>query len=208
MPGQITLETQFGKVLATLATEPSLSAFVEVGTWDGQGSTQCLVEGLRRRRAGKAHLRSFETNRQMLAIAHAAQASAQTEGLVSIEWGRLSERMLPLREILAHPKFQEVLAHFAVHYEQDIIDFYSAPHIKVDAADFVLLDGGEFSSYGDWLAVRHLEPKVVALDDTRAMKCERILRELREAGWSTLFESDERNGCVVLVNPRPTLRAA
>ena len=47
--GQIHMNTPFGKWLFDLATDPAYKTFVEVGTWRGNGSTYCVVNGLVKR---------------------------------------------------------------------------------------------------------------------------------------------------------------
>lgn len=200
MAGQITLASEFGRQLAALAANPSLRTFVEVGSWNGQGTTLCIAEGFRARPdLSGVTLLSFETNAAMF---EKAREYWSDKGLpIEIRCGRVAQTMMPLVEIMTSPTFNDVLHHFLIYYQQDVIDFHTAPLHTVEAADMILLDGGEFSTYQDWMALRGLEPKVVALDDTRVMKCERLLRELKEAKWEVLFESEERNGCAILQNP-------
>lgn len=44
LPGQILLDSDFGKLLAKLARQ--CEVIVEIGTWNGRGSTKCLADGL------------------------------------------------------------------------------------------------------------------------------------------------------------------
>jgi hypothetical protein len=201
MSGQINLQTEFGKKLCEMAMNPSLKTFVEVGAWNGQGSTLCLAKGLQTRPdLSDVRLFSLETNKQFFEI---AENFWKDKGLpVHILNARVAENMMPLLEIVNHPRFDMIKNHWLLHYEQDIVDFYSSAVIKMLKADMILLDGGEFSTYSDWLVLKELNPSIVALDDTNVMKSERVLKELKEAGWTVLFESNERNGCAILQNPQ------
>jgi hypothetical protein len=65
--------------------------------------------------------------------------------------------------------------------------------------DLVLLDGGEFTTWYEYLAIRD-RCKILALDDTNVMKCRRIVEDLKAqpARWEILIEdTQERNGNVV-----------
>ena len=94
MPGQITLETEFGKKLHELAADPRYKIFVEVGTWDGEGSTKSLVKGLESRSeedASGAGIFSFEANRDLWMVA--SRYWQEKNPPLRILYGRLAERM-------------------------------------------------------------------------------------------------------------------
>ena len=60
--------------------------------------------------------------------------------------------------------------------------------------DFLLLDGGEFSTYLEWELLKD-RTSVVALDDTKMEKTKRIVSELTEDdNYKLLSTSDERHG--------------
>ncbi len=46
MPGQINNNTEFGQILYDLSCNKEYTSYVEIGTWDGQGSTKCIMDGL------------------------------------------------------------------------------------------------------------------------------------------------------------------
>lgn len=46
MPGQVNLDSELGRTLHTLARESDVLVCVEIGTWNGEGSTFCLAQGL------------------------------------------------------------------------------------------------------------------------------------------------------------------
>lgn len=197
--GQITLETEFGKELRTLAANPKYKVFVEVGTWDGQGSTKCLVEGLKDRDDG-AGLYSFEANRDWWRVASSYWKDQEVTPLRVI-WGRLAERMMTDTEVCQHPLYEKVKEHFALHYTQDERDFKSAPLVRMRACDVAILDGGEFCGEWDWKALEPLAPRVVCLDDIKVMKNAEVFRKLVAEGWLPVWVSDERNGAAILERP-------
>ena len=203
MPGQITLETAFGQALRDLAADPRYKIWVEIGTWDGEGSTKCIVEGLNRRSAedlSGAGLFSFEANRDLWMVASRYWQNKNPP--LRILWGRLAERMMGEERVREHPLFEKVKEHFDLYFEKDKQHFLQAPLIRMRRADVVVLDGGEFCGEGDWDAVRTLRPKVVCMDDTAVMKNSDLFTELFiRRGWKPLYISTERNGCAILEAP-------
>ena len=192
--GQIHLGTEFGGVLCTLARHPDLKSFVEVGTWNGRGSTQCLMAGLVDR-TDDWSLMSLETNpaRHAGAVKHWEGVAPDRLRLVL---GRLSTAIMRPEDVAAHPLVQPPWQDW---YEEEIADFHQAPLVSLPpTVDAVLLDGGEFSTCGDWEAVQAAHPRVVAMDDTTSIKCYGIVAQLSaDPAWELLGAGDERGGWAV-----------
>ena len=202
MPGQITLETAFGKALRELAADPaSGKIFVEIGTWDGEGSTKCLVEGLEARGdLSGAGIFSFEANRDLWMVA--SRYWQDKNPPLRALWGRLAERMMSEEKVKAHPLFEKAKEHFDLYFQSDLQNFLKAPLVRMRRADVVVLDGGEFCGEGDWDAVRSLKPKFVCLDDINVMKNNDLYTLLFiKTGWLPRFITSERNGAAILQSP-------
>ena len=203
MPGQITLDTAFGRALKGLASDPKYKIYVEVGTWDGEGSTKCIIQGLESRApedASGAGLFSFEANRDLWMVA--SRYWKEKNPPCRILYGRLAERMMSEEKVRAHPLFPKIKEHFDLYFEKDKENFLKAPLIRMRRCDVAVLDGGEFAGEGDWDAVRTLKPKVVALDDINVMKNQDLYMLLMvKLGWKPLFISSERNGSAILESP-------
>ena len=201
MPGQITLDTAFGRALRDLASDTRFKVYVEIGTWDGQGSTKCIVDGLNARAdLSGAGLFSFEANRTQWALA-TKYWQARGDQPLRVIMGRPSERMMGREKIESHPLFSCIKTHYDLHYEQDLKDFKEAPLVRMRKCDVAVLDGGEFCGEGDWDAIRPLKPAVVALDDIKVMKNNATYELLKKEGWRELFHTDERNGSAILLSP-------
>ena len=195
--GQITLETAFGRELSALAANPRYNIFVEVGAWDGEGSTRCLWEGMKDR-TDYPRLVSFEANRNWWRVANNVWKDVSG---VKILWGRLAERMMSDKEVLEHPLYEEIKDHYALHYTQDERDFATAPLVRMRRCDVAILDGGEFAGMADWKAIEPLAPRIVALDDIKVMKNSEVLAEMLAKGWKLIFRTEERNGAAILERP-------
>jgi beta-glucosidase/6-phospho-beta-glucosidase/beta-galactosidase len=63
-----------------------------------------------------------------------------------------------------------------------------------------LLDGGEFSSYAEYVALKDRVVKWLILDDVNVRKNCRVLKEAIESGdFTQVWKSNERNGTAILV---------
>ena len=210
--GQVHLNTPFGNMLFAVASNPSISSVVEVGTWKGFGTTRCIMEALNRRflehGSQNLHFYSFESNLEFFKEA----ASLWRPGgypFLHLCYGKLHENGLLTREqIEAHPLVEHVRTHYEIWYQQDVEDYQKAPFIKPiylpPQIDMVVLDGGEFSGYADWLALKEKKPLLVCLDDTNVMKNERVYRELKEdKAWNLVTEGQDRHGWAIFTRVLP-----
>ena len=207
MAGQINLSTEFGRRLRDLAALPDLRVWVDVGTWSGQGSTLCIAEGMKSRKdlSGCAII-SLEASKEWYAVASDFWRKSPLVGAplnlpVHILHGRIAESMMTETEARQDPAFESIKDHFNLHYHNDWKDFHDAPLIKISAADAVVLDGGEWAGYQDWLQIKPLRPKIVALDDIYTCKNLRVFQEMLMEGWRVTYICDDRNGSAILRAP-------
>jgi hypothetical protein len=75
-----------------------------------------------------------------------------------------------------------------------------APHVPEDyfgGIDLLLIDGGEFGAYEEFLALGH-KAKVIALDDSQTYKNARTREHImRLKNWEVLRDEKDRNGWFV-----------
>lgn len=199
LPGQIRPDTPFGRALRYVASRPGVDAAVEVGSWNGRGTTECIVLGFRDRGDGRGHLWSLESDPAL--HAEALRSRRDDLAFVTLLRGRLPGSMMTLDEVRAHPLYK---AECEGWYAGEARAFRAAPVLDPAAtlprrADMVVLDGGEFSTGADWQVLKALEPSVVALDDVRSMKCRDILASLlADPAWRLVGQGDEVNGWAIL----------
>jgi len=63
-----------------------------------------------------------------------------------------------------------------------------------DIFDIVLLDGGEFTTWYEYLIIKD-KCKILILDDLNTNKCNLIVNDIEQSDiWEVIFKSDERNG--------------
>lgn len=203
MGGQINSSTGFGAFLRDFTEKRTdLETFVEIGTWDGEGSTRMIANGLAGRPSGSPTptLWSFETDERM----HAAVVDRWSkDGPDNVEThfvhGRLGDDIVPLGLVRGLPYFKQEMLSWWMGEKRNMMNAPMARDRLPSHVDFVLLDGGEFTTRDDWNFVKTLTPRVVALDDVNCYKCSDIKRELETQPdmWKKIGGEDERNGWCV-----------
>ena len=200
-PGQINRDCALGEFIYQIAKNEKYKYFLDVGTWNGQGSTRCLVEGIRERSdANSCIIYSVETNLDMYKTACSSWEKENVPYLRLIH-GRIADKMMTEEEIVKHPLFPKVALHYFLHFKNDYADFTSCPKFSIIRVDVAILDGGEFCGMSDWEAVSKMNPRLVILDDTQVIKNEGVLKKLEEEGWRTVLSGTDRNGWAILENP-------
>jgi hypothetical protein len=196
--GQVNRSTGFGRFLEFVARERTdLIHFVEVGTWDGAGSTRCIADGLSAREGGsRPSFMSFEADAGMYAVARKSWEGVEVPFDLSLIRGRIAKTMSCIEDVRSAPGYE---AHHEGWFDGEKVAFESATYAAKylpGVVDFVLLDGGEYSTAGDWTTIKERWPKVVALDDTKMFKTREIVEELEESPeWVRIAGDDEeRNG--------------
>jgi hypothetical protein len=84
---------------------------------------------------------------------------------------------------------------------KDVTNFDYAPNVieRIPSKiDLLVLDGGEFSSFAKFIALKSKINKWVVLDDTKIRKNSKVKSWLMQDGnFNLVWESDERNGCAI-----------
>lgn len=206
MPGQINLNTNFGKQISNICSNNKYNVFVEIGTWNGEGSTVCFINGiLNQLRSGEKKsdyikFYSVEANKDMHERAKYFHSSIRSPSFVNLLYGKVNNSHIMSREeVINHHLFHTIKPHYDLHYEDEEHSFYNSPYIGdqiPSEVDVVLLDGGEFSTEGDWQFFQDKNVKVYMLDDVNIIKCSKIRETLLNNKDYKLIAEDlnDRNG--------------
>jgi hypothetical protein len=190
MLGQINLDSEFGKLLYTLSRQPDIKTIVEIGTWNGCGSTKCIASGIIDSGEEKTFV-SLETNNEMFLQAQQNLTDAE-KTVTKLIRGRITEfyDLVWLKDFTLGTEQQRWLW-------EDIAWYKDCPFVLdqiPEQIDLLLLDGGEFTTVPEFKALKN-RYKFVALDDTRALKTKSIHEYLLQKTDHELVASgDERNG--------------
>ena len=188
--GQIQLNHEIGKWLFFLSSLGENKVIVEIGTWNGRGSSFIIAQAVKNR-SDKALVYGYEID----PIKHSeAEEFLKKYPFFNVFYGSIvCEADLDTSNLnLAEKEWLRL----------DLNNLKKAPDVQStipSQIDLLVLDGGEFSTYAEF---KKLSPKLtrwLVLDDVNTRKSQRIIQELKEGDEYTLiWMSDERNGAAVL----------
>jgi len=194
--GQITTESELGKFLFYSTINPHIVNFLEIGTWNGLGSTKCFINGFKKRKQ-PFKFYSLECNNEK-----SIYAKKLYEGINNV---------FILNEVLLNEKPNDIHDVFPVLLENEQykcwndIDFNNMKDKKLflensdlpEKFDLVLLDGGEFTTWYEYNIIKD-RCIILALNNTTTYKCKKIVEDIKLSNnWRILIENDERNGTLV-----------
>jgi hypothetical protein len=189
--GQISDRSEIGRWITLLSSLTESKIIVEIGAWNGRGSSRMILKGARSKPRESTTVIGLEAN--PLSFKKAKRYLSRFPNY-SLLWGSI---VLPSE--LDH---SELNADEVAWLQGDLIDLATAPYIfdsLPDSIDLLILDGGEFSTYGDYLKLQSRVKGWIILDDIYTRKCRRIMLDLAgQSDWIIVFESHERNGTAVL----------
>ena len=198
MPGQINYEdNKLGQYIVQIAAHPSIKTIVEVGTWNGLGTTRCVLHGLKEANKTDYKFISLECSPEMYAEAVRNNAENINDNF-KLVFGKLVNE----DDITSWFDASNLNEEFKGWLQQDINWMKNAPNVLdtlPEKIDFLILDGGEFATYLEWIALKD-RVQWVALDDTAALKCKRIREELLASNEFKVLVDDpvgSRYGCLV-----------
>ena len=191
--GQVSESHEVGRWIRLLSSLDEVSVIVEIGTWNGLGTSRMISEGIRSRaRAEGVQVIGLEANQRLFMT---ASANLKKYSFFSVIWGTIvTEEQLDRNDLSETEK---------AWIRQDIDDLQITPYVLnaiPEKIDLLILDGGEFSTWAEFQVLRDRVSKWLVLDDTHTRKCKRILEEIRDGDdYSIVWTSDERNGTAVLL---------
>jgi hypothetical protein len=161
MIGQIQQSSDAGKWIASVCSREDVSSIVEIGTWNGMGSTKCVYEAIKDR---NKKLISLEINKDMHEI---AKNFYQKIPQIELFLGKITDELIDLNSL--NPKF---FSDFPIEVkskwrEQDLLNLSTCPNILhklPEKIDFLILDGGEFTTFHEFNILKN-RSNFIFLDD-------------------------------------------
>jgi hypothetical protein len=190
--GQIQLSQEMGQWISKYASDRRFTRYLEIGTWNGRGSTCCFYDGFSRR-TDTPLLQSYEVHPERV-----AEASRCWMDVPSI-------RVIHGRVLQDEPTPEEVDALFPdrvrTWHAEDLLNCKTCPYVAPEDPEVVLLDGAEYLTQFEFDRVFREMPsvRVYLLDDTMVAKTQRIVAYLlAQPDWVRVAYSDtQRNGWAV-----------
>jgi hypothetical protein len=136
-----------------------------------------------------------------------ANAGEVNRNKLNIIHGKLHMSELPNLDYLYKKKFiDKGLEQCHYNPEKKMLNDPNIPLLNVDnyfnELDMIILDGGEYTSEGDFEVLMKYNPKYIVLDDTRVYKCNNIrLNLLNDPNWKCIYDNQKnRNGESIFKN--------
>ena len=200
--GQI-CNDDFYEDIKVIASNRKYKTFLEVGTWNGMGSTKAFVEGFKHRPSQGGDgvddyvFYSLECNKDKWSDAVKLYNDSRVHILNEVIW---NEEPADFYKIFPQCLTDEMFKHWN---EVDLINmkkcevFLKRANLP-EVFDVVLLDGGEFTTYYEFQLLKN-RCKMLMLDDVNEDKCKLIVEEIRAnpQQWTILKQVDLRNGYLV-----------
>jgi len=191
--GQILDGSQFGTWIDKIITDYKPNTIVEIGTWKGLGSTKRIIDSIIKNNYSPKFI-SLESN--LTFYRTAVNNLKNFSDKVDLVWGRLVEKEDVDLFVSNNPITEEMNRWL----NSDIVDYLECENVihKIpNQIDFLLLDGGEFSTYSEWIKLKD-RTNIVALDDTAVLKCKQIREELlNNHNYGLIVDSSDRNGFAI-----------
>jgi len=186
--GQITPDTKRGQIIKSVLNNSNCQSILEIGTWKGLGTTLCILESIN----NTCNFITLESNIDMYNIAK--------NNLKNYKLTMIYGSIVKTNEILKFVKEISINEEQKIWLAGDINELNKCPYVLdliPNKLDFLLLDGGEFSTYLEWLKLKD-RSTVVALDDITQLKTNRIFNELKKDNNYDLVDmTDEGNGFAI-----------
>jgi hypothetical protein len=193
--GQI-CNDDFSNEITKYASNLEYKTFLEIGTWNGLGSTKAFSDGFKNRNDDYIFY-SLECNFDK--CMDAIQLYSHNDKIHILNEVIWNEEPSDFYEIFPQCLTDAKYKHWN---EIDIINmkkcnlFLNRPNIP-DMFDVLLLDGGEFTTYYEFQILKN-RCKVIMLDDTNADKCKLIVNEIKnDSSWKIIKQNDTRNGFLI-----------
>ena len=193
--GQICNDS-FSNEIKNYASNLNYKTFLEIGTWNGLGSTKSFSDGFLNR-SDDYIFYSLECNKdKCVDAAKLYNDNDKMHILNEVIW---NEEPSDFYDIFPQCLNNNMYKHWN---EVDIINmkkcdlFLNRPNLPF-IFDVVLLDGGEFTTYYEFQILKN-RCKVIMLDDINVDKCKLIVKEIEsDSSWKIVKKENTRNGFLI-----------
>lgn len=188
--GQIHGDGSLGVWLTAAASDPAVLTIVEIGAWEGNGSTRVLREAVQNR-FDMVSIMSLEASKSRFIR---AKRRNRRYPFVKLIWGTV----ISIDDLST----QDLSGDESKWLEDDVKALSTCPHVLHElpqSIDLLLLDGGEFSTLAEFQLLSSRVTKWLVLDDTRTRKCRAIATDIRSGttSFTPVVDSGDRNGFMV-----------
>ena len=193
--GQICNDS-FSNEITKYASNLNYKTFLEIGTWNGLGSTRAFSNGFINRKDDYIFY-SLECNKEKCIDAIKLYSDNNKIHILNeVIW---NEEPIDFYKIFPQCLTNNMYKHWN---EVDIINmkqcdlFLNRPNLP-EFFDVILLDGGEFTTYYEFQILKN-RCKILMLDDINVDKCKLIVEEIKsDKSWKIIKNDNTRNGYLI-----------
>ena len=190
--GQIRMSSERCELITKTIQEHNCQKIVEIGTWKGMGSTLCILNAI----TPTSEFITLESNKTFYDIAKSNLISYQDK--LKMIYGTI----VSVDEVNSFVSNLNLDNERQTWLKEDLINLGLCPNVLSEILteiDFLLLDGGEFSTYQEWEKLKS-RTKIVALDDIEETKTRQIYFELsKDINYELIGMTQEGNGFCVFI---------
>lgn len=193
--GQICNDS-FSTEIINYASNLNYKSFLEIGTWNGLGSTMAFSTGFKNREDDYIFY-SLECNKDK--CIDAAKLYTNNDKIHILNEVIWNEQPNDFYKIFPQCLSNNTYKHWN---EVDIINmkncnlFLDRPNLP-EIFDVILLDGGEFTTYYEFQILK-TRCKILMLDDINVDKCKLIVEEIKsDKSWKIIKSDNLRNGYLI-----------
>lgn len=207
---QITKTNRFGKMLYDISKLRHINTVVEIGTYTGEGSTRCIIDGLLERPDKNYNFTSIELDSEFYKIAceNLSSVLSQNENIKLLNGKIINSEDIYWfdHDVFFSDTTKKKIEtdHAKIWFDRDINNLNTVPNIldKLPAQiDLLVLDGGEYTTYPEFKILKD-RTRIFALDDTMVLKCKKIREELIKEHFVNIFDDQRhRNGSAIFLRP-------
>lgn len=192
--GQINMNSDFGSCIYNIAKDEKIQNILEVGSWNGQGSTVCIMNAIINKPNSKLY--SLEANLDMFNIANTFWNKNINNNLILLN-GSLHNKIADITKL--NMIYNNNIPYYNEHYiiEKKILENTKIIDITdINNIDMIILDGGEYTTEGDFDVLIKKNPEYICLDDVNVYKCKNIRQLLlNDSNWKLYNENlNQRHG--------------
>jgi hypothetical protein len=193
--GQI-CNDNFSSEISKYASNLNYKSYLEIGTWNGLGSTMAFSNGFKNRKDDYIFY-SLECNKdKCLDAIKLHMNNNKIHILNEVIW---NEQPADFYKIFPQCLTNNMYKHWN---EVDIINmkkcnlFLNRPNLP-EIFDVILLDGGEFTTYHEFQILKN-RCKILMLDDINSDKCKLIVKEIKsDKSWKIIKSENIRGGYLI-----------
>jgi len=199
--GQINRGSQLGDIIYNMCKQDDIKCIVEIGTWNGMGTTKCIYDSIVENNKKDYQVYSLESNEKFYNQAIINLPKLENFNMIL---GRIVEVCDLINIDECDDKFfvpisnKEIIKGWLV---EDLHNYESIENVldkMPNQIDLLILDGGEFSSLAEFNKLKDRTTYFV-LDDTLLIKNNEVANIMRnDSRYQILYDNtSDRNGFLI-----------